>query len=267
MNAIESYSRGFDELLMGLAAACAGILLDPVRGGQAGQFQGLFIGTVKAIVGVPLRPAGGLAEFLTKVLIGTGLVFLGRQGIQGKILRRVRPPGTLDEQFEEVPEEVQNRRHIVEAWQEALPMLCPKASRELVVDVIQTKPSKVLLFTTNTLCYLQAKQYDNMSTTYKLLWMLQLANINTIKADEEKMIINVDVAQPVQLGEILGTWQVPQRKKIKCCSSETYQQVVGKVNKHISEYGASKVEATLADFQVGDIAGLSIMGHRQQQQQ
>lgn len=60
------------------------------------------LGIFKAVVGLILRPTVGIFEFMGKSAHGCGLLFLGREGISGAIQKRVRAPGTLADDSEEV---------------------------------------------------------------------------------------------------------------------------------------------------------------------
>lgn len=54
---------------------------------------GVGVGAAKALLGLGLRPVSGTLEALSKSLQGAGLLCLGKRGIQGKLVRRVRAPG------------------------------------------------------------------------------------------------------------------------------------------------------------------------------
>lgn len=54
----------------------------------------MLFGLLKALVGLAIRPMAGITESASKATQGCALVCLGRQGIQGRIMRRVYAPGT-----------------------------------------------------------------------------------------------------------------------------------------------------------------------------
>lgn len=70
-----------------------GVVSDPYAGFKHGNVPGLAVGTAKGILGLGLRPLGGFSEFCSKSSQGLALVCLGRQGIQGRTMRRVYAPG------------------------------------------------------------------------------------------------------------------------------------------------------------------------------
>lgn len=80
--------------MQGLLAALVGVVSDPVAGFKQDSVPGLVVGTAKGIIGLGLRPIGGFSEFCSKTSQGLALVCLGRQGIQGRTMRRVYAPGT-----------------------------------------------------------------------------------------------------------------------------------------------------------------------------
>lgn len=78
--------------MQGLLAAVAGVVSDPVAGWHSHHLIGVLFGVLKAAVGLGLRPMAGITECLSKGMQGCALVCLGRQGIQGRITRRVYAP-------------------------------------------------------------------------------------------------------------------------------------------------------------------------------
>lgn len=80
--------------MQGLLSALVGAVSDPVAGFRQASVPGLVLGSAKGVVGLGLRPMAGFAEFCSKTSQGLALVCLGRQGIQGRAMRRVYAPGT-----------------------------------------------------------------------------------------------------------------------------------------------------------------------------
>jgi len=60
---------------------------------------------VKGVLGLGLRPMAGAVEAAAKASQASALLCLGKQGIQGRIMRRVYAPGTT-ERLLSVKEEV-----------------------------------------------------------------------------------------------------------------------------------------------------------------
>lgn len=73
-----------------------------MQGYHSGSLLVSLLGIFKAVVGIIIRPTVGLCEFMGKSAHGVGLLFLGREGISGAIQKRVRAPGTLADDSEEV---------------------------------------------------------------------------------------------------------------------------------------------------------------------
>jgi hypothetical protein len=90
--------------LQGVLAAGAGLAQDPLAGWRRSALLGVLFGLLKAALGLGLRPIAGMTEFASKATQGVALVCLGRQGIQGKIMRRVYAPGTARRLHERAPD-------------------------------------------------------------------------------------------------------------------------------------------------------------------
>lgn len=77
-----------------------------LQGYHSGSLLVSLLGIFKAVVGILIRPTVGICEFMGKSAHGIGLLFLGREGISGAIQKRVRAPGTLADDSEEVCSEL-----------------------------------------------------------------------------------------------------------------------------------------------------------------
>ena len=63
----------------------AGLLLDPLEGlrqPRAFAVLGFIFGLCKGVLGVGWRPTAGIIEGIAKILLGIGLLCLGKRGIQ-----------------------------------------------------------------------------------------------------------------------------------------------------------------------------------------
>ena len=91
-----------NNLAAGLGKMVLSMLGYMPQGYHSGSFLVSLLGIFKAVVGLILRPTVGIFEFMGKSAHGCGLLFLGREGISGAIQKRVRAPGTLADDSEEV---------------------------------------------------------------------------------------------------------------------------------------------------------------------
>lgn len=55
---------------------------------------GMLFGLCKGVAGLSLRPFAGVVESMSKGTQMAALLCLGRQGVQGRIMRRIYAPGT-----------------------------------------------------------------------------------------------------------------------------------------------------------------------------
>lgn len=72
------------------------------QGRVAGHIPDAIIGSVKALLGILVRPTAGMTEWVSKGTHGLGLVCLGRDAILGSAQRRMRAPGSLMDEAPDV---------------------------------------------------------------------------------------------------------------------------------------------------------------------
>ena len=65
-----------------------------MAGWRRHRTRGAVFGSMKAIAGLGLRPLAGTVELISKASQAGALLCLGKQGLQGRIMRRINPPGT-----------------------------------------------------------------------------------------------------------------------------------------------------------------------------
>lgn len=109
-----------------------------MQGWQDSKRTGLALGMAKGLVALPVRPMVGSIECASKLLYAGALATLGREGILGKMQRRVRAPGAFSEEAAEQLEEGQRRealmqqRQLMAAWQRVLPEFFPQMADDTV---------------------------------------------------------------------------------------------------------------------------------------
>ncbi|KAK9800258.1 hypothetical protein WJX73_008605 [Symbiochloris irregularis] len=255
-NAFEAFSRANEELVAGFLAALYGIVLDPTRGYHQGAVMGhipdAIIGCFKSLLGIVVRPAAGMTEWVSKGTHGLGLVCLGRDAILGSAQRRMRAPGSLVDEAPDAlddlrgPELLAQRQKVLAAWQRSLPNLFPAMQEDTLAEVLSVHEKRVLLLTDQHVAALAVKGTQNV-TTYRALWLVALSEIEVVRGDEDKLRMVVGYSHVVNTG-ILGKWTIPHRKTIKCSSRDMLERVTVKVNRHMRAAAVGQKQLMQAAF-------------------
>eukprot|EP00775_Hariotina_reticulata_P006353 gene6353-6586_t len=205
---VEAFYQAVMELYWGTASGFAGLLLDPAAGlRQPGALgvAGAIVGLIKGGAGLLLRPVFGAVDATSKSLRGVGLVFLGRRGWHGKVVRRVRPPGALEgpaaasaapgSGFARGSWQAERDLHLalIASWQARLPGLHPRLVGDEVMEVLATRSRRLLLLTRQHVLYLRAKVAtrgaDAGSCTYTLRWLLECERVDHVRGMEDALKI------------------------------------------------------------------------------
>jgi hypothetical protein len=235
-NALEAVTGAPKELAIGVANAVKGVLMDPVTGWHDLHILGFAFGVFKAMVGLPVRPIIGGLEFSSKLFAAVALSSLGRDGIVGKIQRRVRAPGAYaddsgEAMMEDGPrsEAQAHNRTLQAAWQRVLPEFFPEMSGDTVTDVINVRPTRVVLVTDKHVAYLRARHLREHSV-YKAKWLVPLSEVQNIRGDPETRKITIIHVHKYDF-KLLGVWPVQKRKGMRCGSRATYERTVLRLTK------------------------------------
>jgi hypothetical protein len=205
---VDAFYQAVVELYWGTAAGFAGLVLDPAAGlRQPGALgvAGAIVGLIKGGAGLLLRPVFGVVDATSKSLRGVGLVFLGRRGWHGKVVRRVRPPGALEgpaaasaapgSGFAQRPWQAERDLHValIASWQARLSGLHPRLAGDEVMEVLATRSRRLLLLTRQHVLYLRAKVAtrgtDAGSCTYTLRWLLECERVDHVRGMEDALKI------------------------------------------------------------------------------
>ncbi|KAL3135445.1 hypothetical protein ABBQ32_007626 [Trebouxia sp. C0010 RCD-2024] len=263
-NAPDAFRSAFEEFITGVFAGAAGTLLDP--GYHSGSLIVALLGIFKAVVGLLIRPAVGTLELLGKSAHGVGLLFLGREGISGTIQKRARAPGTLTDDSDELIEEVtrnkrlQRFKAIMAAWQRVLPDIFPNMKDDRVIEVLRCRQDRVVLLTSGHVALLACtSKPKDKAVTYKSKWTLRLHDVQNVRGNEDKMQVTVQYVHKYSI-PLLGVYNVPLHKYIKCSSFEVFNSVITRLNRHIHEM-AQRTQSMTRDhmFELPSFAQLSIM--------
>lgn len=211
----EAFIQAIAELYLGTAAGVLGLFLDPAAGmrlpGALG-LAGLLAGLMKGTGGLMVRPAMGVLDASSKCLKGVGLLFLGKRGIQGKLVRRVMPPGASERPVALAGSALAAAgRHgsvaaasrgvsdatlhemLIASWQARLAALHSDLEGDMVVDVMATRSCRLLLLTRSHILYLKAsvasKEQQTGSYAYSVRWLLPCSRIDHVRGEEDRLKI------------------------------------------------------------------------------
>ena len=197
---------------------------------------GFSIGVIKALIGLPVRPFIGSMEFTSKVFAALALSSLGRDGIVGKIQRRVRAPGAYaddgsDAMMEDGPrsEAQAQSRALQAAWQRVLPEFFPEMAEDTVTEVINVRATRVVLVTDRHVAYLRARHAREHSV-YKAKWLVPAAEVQNIRGDPESRKITITHVHRYDL-KVFGVWPVQKRKGLRCGSRAAYERTILRLTK------------------------------------
>lgn len=232
-NAIDALSYIPREFILGFTSAGQGLLYDPIAGWHNGNVPGLFVGILKGVVGLPVRPLIGIFEATSNMTGAIAMTSLGREGIVGKTLKRVKAPGAFieetieslnDENLDESPSVA-----LVAAWQRVLPEFFPEMREETVKQVINIRRNRVLLITTNYIAYLKAKHMVEHSV-YRPKWVVPSLEIQNVQGDPETRKISIIHVRKYDL-KIFGVWPVQMRKALRCENRSGFDRTVLRLTK------------------------------------
>lgn len=234
-SALEAAGRAPMELVYGFTSAGIGLLMDPIAGWQDARTAGLSVGLVKGVLGLMTRPMVGVLEASSKGLHSLALATLGREGILGKMQRRVKAPGAFAEVGAEAAEEEPRReaeaqqRQLMAAWQRVLPDLFPLMGDDVVEDVVNVRSTRVVMVTDRHITYLRARHEPHQSI-YKAKWMVPISEIQNLSGDSETLKIWLTHVHRYDLW-VMGVWPVQKKKGLRCSSRAIYERMVIKLSR------------------------------------
>ena len=234
-NSLEALAGAPRELVWGCRNAVYGLIFDPVAGWHWASAPGLVVGVAKGVVGVPIRPLIGALELGSNTLAAIALAALGRDGIVGKMQRRMRPPGAFaDEGTEAIMEDIHRREAEVHAqalqaaWQKVIPEFFPQMANDNVTDVIHVRSTRVILVTDRHIAYLRARHLGNHSV-YKSKWLIPISEIQNIRGDTETWKISLTHVRKYDL-KVFGVWPVQKRKGLRCSGRSSYERTIARLS-------------------------------------
>lgn len=240
----EAFYQALAELYLGTAAGVAGLLLDPAAGmrlqGALGV-AGVLVGLLKGTGGLMVRPVMGVMDASSKILKGVGLLCLGRRGIQGKLVRRVRAPGALEgpgagagggagalavfgRQMGAAGrptaglwvDDAALHAALVASWQARLPALASELAGDTVMDVLATRSCRLLLLTRQHVLYLRAqlptRGQNAGSCSYSLRWLLPCGRVDHVRGAEESLRIILEYHSQLRVPDVQAWRQRRQQQ-------------------------------------------------------
>ncbi|MEW5296934.1 MAG: hypothetical protein WDW36_000180 [Sanguina aurantia] len=236
------------DILLGLMAGGAGLFMDPFAGLKwPGSLAavGFGLGVSKALLGLVLRPAAGGIEGISKVLQGVGLLCLGTKGIQGKLMRRVRAPGsTIDDVLAAAAASKRQAAYqasLVSAWQRSLPHIAPPPGVRHGGGRARGPPLQ------GGAAHERARGLP--AVTYKVKWLIPNEHIDNIRSVEKSFRISIEYRRPIQLGHFV--LKVPLRQGMRTTSSESHRNLILRLNRHIGRGGYVAPVALAAEHMEG----------------
>jgi hypothetical protein len=249
----EAFGQAARTLVGSMVAAATGVLLDPAAGARLPGMLGLlafFGGVVKGLAGLMARPAAGVFEAMSRVLTGFGLLFLGKQGIQGKLLRRVRAPGlagqeSIVQQPRPAAGVVRQQAALLAAWQRHLRAVLPGIASDTVEEVLAARPDRVVLLTSHHVAYLRAQRAagGGAGWDYRAKWTLERDLIVHVRGSEDSLQLSIEYQRPMRAGRFQVN--LPLRKGMRCANRDAYHKVVASISRAVA--GPEVVAAAAAE--------------------
>ena len=254
----DAFYQAIAEFYLGVCGGVAGLVLDPLAGARLPgvlALVGLAMGLVKGCIGLGVRPMMGAADSGSKVFRGVGLLFLGRRGIQGKLVRRVRPPGAAVGSLEDVQglagsglaavggssswalggvgNEAVNRAILLSAWQQSLGAVVPELAGDEVLEVMATRPKRLVLLTSRHIAYLRAvpRGPGNSKGHYSMRWYLPYDVVDHVRGAEDALRLVLEYRQKLVLAGLQMT--LPLHHSLRCANPDVYQRVIKTVSRHL----------------------------------
>jgi hypothetical protein len=238
----EAFYQAALEAYLGVAAGLAGLILDPAAGlalpGALGVAGGL-VGGLKGLAGLLVRPMMGTLDAGSKGLRGMGLLCLGRRGVQGRSVRRVRAPGTVDAggggcgsfagagssgQYAGRPGSgldgsgaaADLHAALVASWTARLPALADELAGEQVLEVLATRSCRLLLLTSGHVAYLRASlpAPGASGVAYSLRWLLPCRRVDHVRGAEEALRVVLEFHAVLRLPPPPGAWWRTKRRTL-----------------------------------------------------
>ena len=153
---LSGFHMGAQDLLSGIVDGITGVIRAPIIGYEREGFKGLWKGILLGFLGLALKPVTGVLEFSSKIIAGIA-ASVHAIGVRNRdLIDRVRvsaPHGNAHVLTDHINDAVCKR------WTEILRRVRGgKYNQEEVLDMIQHKATKVLLFTAERILLVSIKR-------------------------------------------------------------------------------------------------------------
>ena len=246
VNVPTSLYRAGREFTWGIIRGVSGIILDPVWAFESGGWRMLPLGILKGIFGLVLRPWGGVVEGSAKFLEVIALLSLGKAGIEGVKVYRIRAPAVgLQEHSLGIDAEEGRIRELMD-WRHTSAQFLQPETAEALIDCItvtgstNTVQRKTMLVTKDAVFLIKSKKSQKSGqVSHVVMWSLAIDKIEQVITKQEKQKLKIVHTFSVKT-RLLGSWSISKTKKIKCSTQDNFQNLMRKLNRHREELNAAE---------------------------
>ncbi|KAL0042783.1 hypothetical protein WJX79_011021 [Trebouxia sp. C0005] len=232
MTAQQRLIYALQALGVGMYEGVIGVVRDPLVGYQAGGAAGLALGVIIGGTGLVLKPTSGLLECISKGVNGLGMGILAWGDEVVRIPRtRIRSPRHFGMFAADPTGEVRN----FSRWKNTLAhMDRGRYAGDTVLDYLQNKDTKALVFTDKHLVYLNLKRQ-------RLRWAFAVADLSTVTTHGLNVHLhhNATVHLKAPRTQYAYDLQVPLRKMVECRTRDLHQSLLVKLNRALATQGKS----------------------------
>ncbi|DBA93880.1 TPA: hypothetical protein ACH3X3_013925 [Trebouxia sp. C0006] len=232
MTAQQRLIYALQALGVGMYEGVIGVVRDPLVGYQAGGAAGLALGVIIGGTGLVLKPTSGLLECISKGVNGLGMGILAWGDEVVRIPRtRIRSPRHFGMFAADPTGEVRN----FSRWKNTLAhMDRGRYAGDTVLDYLQNKDTKALVFTDKHLVYLNLKRQ-------RLRWAFAVADLSTVTTHGLNVHLhhNATVHLKAPRTQYAYDLQVPLRKMVECRTRDLHQSLLVKLNRALTTQGKS----------------------------
>eukprot|EP00884_Botryococcus_braunii_P017933 jgi/Botrbrau1/4823/Bobra.0325s0039.2 len=214
----QRFLDGLQAAGVGVYEGAVGLVREPVVRYQDHGVVGGLLGVYIGASGVFLKPASGLLQLIasTATGIGSGIRQLGDEVIRVPHTR-IRNPRSFGI---EAGGEIRNFAR----WQQILSRLKEgQYSQDTVMDYLQNKENKVLVFTSRRLIYVNLKRQQ-------LRWSFSIKNLMAVSISGLSVILHQRMT--IKVGQ--KSIQLPVHKHVTCRTRDLHQSLLSKLDRALA---------------------------------
>ncbi|KAK9808775.1 hypothetical protein WJX72_003363 [[Myrmecia] bisecta] len=222
--------QGLQAVGVGFYEGIVGVVREPVVGWQEHKMLGLLAGLVLGLMGLVLKPTSGLFEFASKTVSGVG------SGIQAWGEEVVRPPRTRirsPRHFGMFASDPTGEVRNFSRWKNTVSRLeAGRYAGDNVLDYLQNKDNKVLIFTDRHLIYVNLKRQ-------RVRWAFSLEHLSSFSTHGLVVLLHQALTLRLHMGAMSQILRVPARKRVECRTRDLHQSLLVKLNRAMSLQAAA----------------------------